>query len=94
MGGRRGLVGVGGGVVTGRRIETGEDLAGALIELGQRHPEAAVMLRELIATVLTVERAEPGAGLAIIGEYRERWGGDQVLEPGQIAAVRAWLASR
>lgn len=85
--------------MTGRRVElgpdaTGDDLAAVLIELGQRHPEAAVMLRELIATVLTVERAEAGAGLAIIREYRDRWGGDQALDSEQIGEVRAWLASR
>ena len=84
----------GGELVTGRRIENGDDLGQALIELAERHPEAAVMLRELIDTVLTVERAEPGAGLAIIREYRDRWGGDQALDAGQIAEVRAWLASR
>lgn len=93
----------GGGVVTfdtsgrnftPRRIETGEDLAGELIELGRRHPEAAAMLRELIAAVVAAERAEAGAGLALIGQYRDRWGGDQVLEPEQITEVRAWLASR
>lgn len=78
----------------GRSVETGDDLAGAIIELGRSHPEAAAMLRELVTGVVRSERAEAGAGLELIRQYRERWGGDQVLDAGQIAEVRAWLASR
>lgn len=84
----------GGDLVTGRRIETGEDLADAMIELGQHHPEAAAMVRELVAVCLRAERDTPGAGLEVIREYGSRWGADEVLDVGQVGEVRAWLASQ